>query len=187
VVPTASIEDSKKGGSLMPRGLANLLTRAEFVDLVRFLSELGKPGPYAIKSVPTIQRWRVLKAAPEDISAVLGADPGQWSPAYALVAGNLPIAEIVAAFDSKSPFIQGEIAVSSAGPIAFRLNGSKGLTAWLDDQPLPAGDAPTAEVSEGTHKLTLKVDTGARAGLPVRVEVAKPEGSSAEFSVVGGR
>ena len=33
----------------MPKGLANLMTRAEFLDLVRFLSELGKPGPYAIR------------------------------------------------------------------------------------------------------------------------------------------
>ena len=61
VVPVASIEDQKPGGSLMPKGLANLMTHAEFIDLVRFLSELGKPGPYAISSVPTIQRWRVLK------------------------------------------------------------------------------------------------------------------------------
>jgi putative heme-binding domain-containing protein len=187
VVPSASIEDSKKGGSLMPKGLSNMLTRAEFVDLVRFLSELGKPGPYAIKSVPTIQRWRVLKTAPEDIAGVLGADPGQWSPAFALAAGNLPISEIAASSGSKIPIIQGEIAVSAAGPVVFRFNGSKGLTAWLDDRPLPAGDSPTAEVSEGAHKLTLKVDTEARGGLPIRVEVAKPEGSSAEFSVVGGR
>ena len=61
VVPVASIEDQKPGGSLMPKGLANLMTRAEFVDLVRFLSELGKPGPYAIRAVPAIQRWKVLK------------------------------------------------------------------------------------------------------------------------------
>src|SRR4029077_16280801 len=43
VVPVAAIEDQKEGGSLMPKGLATLMTRAEFVDLVRFLSELGKP------------------------------------------------------------------------------------------------------------------------------------------------
>jgi len=32
----------KAGGSLMPAGLADNLTRGELVDLVRFLSELGK-------------------------------------------------------------------------------------------------------------------------------------------------
>ena len=32
---------------MMPAGLADPLTRQELVDLVRFLSELGRPGPYA--------------------------------------------------------------------------------------------------------------------------------------------
>ena len=45
VVPVASIEDQKPGGSLMPKGLVNLMTRAEFVDLIRFLSELGSQAP----------------------------------------------------------------------------------------------------------------------------------------------
>ena len=69
VVPVSSIEDQKPGGSLMPKGLVNLMTRAEFIDLVRFLSELGKPGPYAIRGTPSIQRWRVLKPDPELLSA----------------------------------------------------------------------------------------------------------------------
>ncbi len=187
VVPVGSIEDSKKGGSLMPKGLANMLTRAEFVDLVRFLSELGKPGPYAIRPTPTIQRWRVLKTTPDDIAEVLQADPGQWVPAYGMAAGALPLADVVAASGSQTAFIQGEIAVSAAGPITFRFNSAKGVKAWLDDQPLPAGDAPTVEVAEGTHKLTLRVDSSSRDRQPIRVEIVKPEGSSAEFSVVGGR
>jgi putative heme-binding domain-containing protein len=187
VVPVASIEDSRKGGSLMPRGLANLLTRAEFVDLVRFLSELGKPGPYAIRATPTIQRWRVLKSTPGDIAAVLQADPGEWAPAYSQVSGALPIQDLVAVNPEKSLFLQGEIAVSAGGPITFRFNSSKGLDAWLDDRPLPGGEAPTIEVAEGKHKLTLRVDVPARDKVPIRVEVARPDGSSAEFSVVGGR
>jgi putative heme-binding domain-containing protein len=40
-VPAADVEATKEGGSLMPKGLVNFLTRAELVDLVRFLSELG--------------------------------------------------------------------------------------------------------------------------------------------------
>jgi putative heme-binding domain-containing protein len=187
IVPVASIEDSKKGGSLMPKGLSNLLTRAEFVDLVRFLSELGKPGPYALRSTPTIQRWRVLKSPLDEIDGVLKADPGQWLPAYSEVAGTLPIVDLSAMTAEKVVYIQGEIAVSAGGPIAIRFNSSKGLTGWIDNQPLPSGDAPTVEVAEGTHKLTLRVDLRARESASIRVEVAKVEGSSAEFSVVGGR
>jgi putative heme-binding domain-containing protein len=38
-----NIKTKNPNGSLMPAGLADPLTRAEFRDLVRFLSELGKP------------------------------------------------------------------------------------------------------------------------------------------------
>jgi putative heme-binding domain-containing protein len=65
VIPIDEIEDSKQGGSLMPQGLVHFMTRDELVDLVRFLSELGKPGPYAIATTPTIQRWRVLNEVPD--------------------------------------------------------------------------------------------------------------------------
>ncbi|MEO7297941.1 MAG: c-type cytochrome, partial [Verrucomicrobiota bacterium] len=37
-----AIQEKKQNGSVMPTGLADTLTRTEFRDLVRFLSELGK-------------------------------------------------------------------------------------------------------------------------------------------------
>ena len=118
VVPVASIEDQKPGGSLMPKGLVNLMTRAEFVDLVRFLSELGKPGPYAIRATPAIQRWKVLKPVPEALSMsvpdkdlfrdqVLQAEPGRWVTAYAKVAGSLPLDELTALDRRQGPLPPG--------------------------------------------------------------------------------
>jgi putative heme-binding domain-containing protein len=38
-----TIKEKKQNGSVMPAGLVDPLTRTEFRDLVRFLSELGKP------------------------------------------------------------------------------------------------------------------------------------------------
>jgi putative heme-binding domain-containing protein len=38
------IAEKNQTGSVMPKGLADMLTREEFRDLVRFLSELGKPN-----------------------------------------------------------------------------------------------------------------------------------------------
>ncbi len=198
VIPASTIEESKKGGSLMPKGLANLLTRAEFVDLVRYLSELGKPGPYAIKATPTLQRWRALKPVPEALAAdvptpeafrseVLGADPSRWSPLYAWTDGNLPATEIAEASGGPVAYIQGELAVSSGGPAVVRFGSGQGLSAWVDDREVPAGDAPTVELAEGRRKLTIRVDLKARGDKPVRVEVAKSSGPSAEFAVVGGR
>ena len=41
------------------------LTDGELVDLVRFLSVLGKVGPFQIKSARLVRRWRVLQSTPE--------------------------------------------------------------------------------------------------------------------------
>jgi putative heme-binding domain-containing protein len=39
------IREQKQNGSIMPSGLADALSRAEFCDLVKYLSGLGKPNP----------------------------------------------------------------------------------------------------------------------------------------------
>ena len=133
----------------MPKGLVNFMTRAEFVDLMRFLSELGKPGPYAVRSVPSVQRWRYLKPVPDllarsipDLAAfkaqILNADPDRWLPAYAKAAGGLPLDEVSAATGGKIVYIQGELNVSTAGPLTFRLDSAQGINAWVDDKPFRA-------------------------------------------------
>ena len=38
-----AVKEKKQNGSVMPMGLADTLTRTEFRDLIRFLSELGRP------------------------------------------------------------------------------------------------------------------------------------------------
>jgi putative heme-binding domain-containing protein len=195
-IPVDEIDDSKDGGSLMPKGLVNFLTRAEFVDLLRFLSELGKPGPYAIHTTPTLQRWRILKPVGEELAKavpdddifqkdVLGAETNRWVPAYATVPGAIPLAEFAAITDSPVVYLQAEINVTAAGPVAFGLGSASGIKAWVDEKSAPEGPAFTVDLEPGVHKLTLRVDTTARKTL--KVEVTKPEGTSAEFTVVGGR
>jgi putative heme-binding domain-containing protein len=199
VVPVASIEDQKPGGSLMPKGLANLMTRSEFVDLVRFLSELGKPGPFAIRPTPAIQRWRVLKGVSEALSGsvpdarefrdqILQSDPSRWSTAYAKVSGALPLDELTASAGSKVLYLQGEISASTAGAIRILVDSVGGTRFWVDDAPAPAGAAAlTRALSPGRHMVTLRVDASARASREMKVEVDKPSGSPAEFTVIGGR
>jgi putative heme-binding domain-containing protein len=63
-IPLDAVELKKDGESLMPVGLADSLTRGELVDLVRFLSELGKVGPYAASSTPIARRWEALAPSP---------------------------------------------------------------------------------------------------------------------------
>jgi putative heme-binding domain-containing protein len=197
-VPVSSIEDQKPGGSLMPKGLANMMTRPEFVDLVRFLSELGKPGAYAISSTPTIQRFRFLKAVPADFSAsipdqgsfhaqIMKAEPGRWSTAYAKVAGGLPLDELAGLTGSKVLYLQGEISVSNAGPVRVQIDSPSGVRFWVDEVAVPGNDHESvANLGVGRHTVTLRVDTSERPSHEIKVQVTKPEGSPAEFTVVGG-
>jgi putative heme-binding domain-containing protein len=198
-VPTSEIEDSKEGGSLMPKGLVNFMTRAEFVDLVRFLSELGKPGPYAVRSTPTIQRWRTLKPVPDALAKsvpdastfaaqVLNADPARWLPAYARTAGDLPLGELTPGA-GQVLYLQGDVEVSHGDKVVVKLNSADGVTAWVDDQAAPQfnGSEFATELPSGRHKLTFRVDTAARGDKPLKAEVLKPPGSSAEYAVLGGR
>lgn len=199
-VPVASIEEQKAGGSLMPKGLTNLMTHREFIDLVRFLSELGRPGPYAIRTTPTIQRWRVLKPVPQRLAdavpdaetlreQVLEAPADRWVTVYARVSGSLPLAEVARACgEPRALYVQGELNVTAHGTIRIEPAYPEAIRFWVDDLPAPAGTREfTTSVTVGRHLITVRVETAERSHQEVRLTVDKPEGSTAEFTVVGGK
>lgn len=198
-VPTSEIDESKPGGSLMPKGLSNLLTRDEFLDLVRFVSELGKPGRYALHATPTIQRWRLMKPVPEELAArypdpgtfvakLRDSDPSNWTPVYALASGELPVDEWTQLAGSRVLYLRGEIEVTAPGKLTINLGCHHGINAWLDDVS-PDGAPPEFDwvVTPGRHIITVRVDTTDSKLVPVSVKIAKAKGSTAEFTVVGGR
>lgn len=61
--------------SMMPPGLTAGLREDEFIDLVRFLSELGKEGDFKVSSKPLIRDWMVLKPHPRTVD-----DFGHYGP-----------------------------------------------------------------------------------------------------------
>jgi len=166
IIPLDAIEKKKEIGSIMPAGLADLLTDAEFLDLVRFLSELGKPGPYAVTAAPVIRRWRVPDAAGVEV------------PAYSLVAGALP---------ADVPYAKAEINVVTPGLIRIRLNSAKGLTLSVDGAPAETKEVLDLELKLGIHQLKIDIDASRRGGEPLRVEVEEAPGSAGRVQVVGGK
>jgi len=200
-VPAELIEDQKAGGSLMPKGLVNLMTRAEFVDLVRFLSELGKPGQYAIRSTPTVQRWQVLRSVGDALvrsipsrdvlrEHILAVPAERWNSAYSKVSGALPLNEspVATAAGSDVVYLKGEIDVSTGGPIEIQLDSPAGANVWIDEEPAqPDSMRITATLAQGRHWITVRIDKAKRPSNELKLEFAKPVGSTAEFTVVGGR
>ncbi len=165
-IPAAEIEERKTGGSLMPKGLQKLMTRQEFVDLIRFLSELGKPGAYQRSNAATVQRWKVLTQPPAElgspapdnqvIQTVLNAPEPAWSTIYSHFDGTVPIDEILGKFATapETIFLQGEIDVTGRGQSRLDLGSPEGLTAWLNDTPLKliAGNPPAQAQVDAARK-----------------------------------
>jgi len=196
-----SRENSKK--SLMPEGLADTLTHGELVDLVRFLSELGKVGPYSVSKARLVRRWQVLEPTREAYgllsrtshASAAGNDPSlTWAPAYSTVAGELPT-EAMPLFRMgtgaekqvvQASFVRCQLDASTAGRARLLLNSAKGVRAWLDGEPVEAREDIVIDLGAGPYTLTFDLDRAARAE-PLRVELDDVPGSPARVRVVGGK
>ena len=196
-IPKADIDVRERGGSLMPKGLVKFMTRQEFVDLVRFLSELGKPGtPYALRSKPIIQRWRLLADVPEALASGLpseaafrealpATDTKNWQALYAHVDGTLPISEI-AGGTTEPRYLLAELEVRSGGAVGLQFNDVAGLDLWVNGDHIDTlSQTFISEFAEGRQTIVLRVDPAKRM-VPIRVELFQPEGSAAVAEPLGG-
>ncbi len=143
------IEAEVPAKSLMPSGLADQLqNRGEFLDLVKFLSVLGKPGAYANDESPVIRKWRV-------IAATRDADPphgdANWLPAYSMVDGELPPEDFPA---GETVFARGFVNVLVAGTAGLEINSIDGLTLWVDGESVDDLTAPI-QLAKGRHTVTF--------------------------------
>jgi hypothetical protein len=192
-IPTASVRRERAGGSLMPAGLGDALTRGEFLDLVKFLSELGKPGTYGPDNALLIRRWRVLDPK---VAGTLSDDglpkatlpATAWAPAYSTVAGELPVDAFRSPVRGQATsYVQADLDVTSPGRIALHLGGSKGLALWVDGKSVDARDVVELDLDRGTHTLTFKVNLAERGSEGLRVELRDVAGSGGHAQPVGGR
>ncbi|MDX1927381.1 MAG: HEAT repeat domain-containing protein [Pirellulaceae bacterium] len=196
-IPTADIDDEAEGKSLMPQGLTKFLTHEEVLDLAKFISELGKPGPYGLRPIPSIQRWRVMVNAPAELTAdvphlehirelVLSSQADQWTSAYAMFSGKLPLAELRQEKKPVTLILQGEVKVNDAGPVVFDIASTEKYQVWLDDQSFDSKPKVEANLQPGVHKITIRIDVSDKDQPTLKVDVAKPTDSTVQFEVVGG-
>lgn len=200
-IATGDIESEKDGPSLMPQGLTKFLTHDEFLDLARFITELGRPGPYAIRTAPTMQRWRLLKSPSPEITSevpnvehfrqyVLELPEGDWLPLYGTARGPLPLADVAAALKPNTvAYLQGEIEVSQAGDLLLEMKSPTPTHLWLNAEPFEKPTNLTLPLTAGRHKLTLRLEfpSDLPADASLNVELKRPADSAIQFDVVGGQ
>jgi putative heme-binding domain-containing protein len=192
-VAKKDIDERSGGGSLMPQGLASLVTDAELADLVKFLSEVGKLGPFAVSHVPMARRWSVLTKFPARIAgldaALLGktlrGDPRlTWTPAFSKVSGELPLTDIKG---GDTTFVACQLDVAIGGLVNLKLNSAEGLTLWLDGAPIEATDRISAQFSRGTHTLDVRIEHRKRRAPGLSCEIVEGPTSTAQARFVGGK
>jgi putative heme-binding domain-containing protein len=204
-IPIKDIEGRADGKSLMPEGLVDGLTRGELVDLVRFLTELGKVGNYSVGTTRIARTWEVLAGTKtsfdlvsrNSVAGVVSKPAGLiWSSEYATVGGQLPLETIPDVYtrkkgewsgiDTQIGFARTRLEVGTAGEVLLSLNDAKGVQMWLDQQPLEVTKEMTLKLTPGSHVLTMAVNKKERSD-GVRVELKDVAGSAAQGRWVLGR
>ncbi|MBC8348438.1 MAG: hypothetical protein H8E24_07425 [Verrucomicrobia bacterium] len=177
-LPMSEVRKMRPMPSLMPAGLADQLkTRGEFLDLTKFISLLGRPGPYANDESPVIRKWKVAPGSDKP-----PASDTLWSTAYSMVDGVLPHEDLG---PGEIIYAQGAVDVRVAGPVKLQLNSPKGLKLWIDDRPF--NDlAAVIDLTAGRHTLTFAIQRNKRSASGLRAELSTPPGSPAKYQLEGG-
>lgn len=183
-VPKAKIASRQMSPvSMMPPGLTASLREDEFVDLVRFLSELGKEGDYKIKTNRFVRTWKVMGPMEQaDIDFVRHTglqalhDPAHkfpWLLSYSKVNGELPLDEMVASAKMYPWFpkiAQFGIKLDAAGKVKLGLNETKGIIVVAGEKIIQTPDT------------TLELDLPA-GRTPISVLATRDAGDLKSFTV----
>jgi putative heme-binding domain-containing protein len=164
-----NIEARTQAPSLMPAGLMDNLFEHEQRDLVRFLSELGKPGPFDATKSAAAKLWRVLpepREAQQQDLARRGGDSLAWQPLTTTVAGALLGAEVKTLHATGVVYLATRFDASKAGPVTLTPEAlPKSATLWLDGTEVKASKTLSTNLTQGTHTLVVRVNV---AELPER-------------------
>ncbi len=166
-IPAKDITQRASVGSLMPAGLLDTLMPEERLDLVKFLSLLGKPGEYDAAKGGVARAWKIypvssrLQLVPTEQLIRGDFTLPDWMPAFSLANGALPKDVFEAAVPKRTATIRGLFAATQfhtarGGPATFRLNGDfKGV--WVNGHPVKRGEEFSAPTLPGLNKIVIQL------------------------------
>ena len=173
-IPTVDIVVQKPNKSLMPTGVVDRLSREEQVDLVAFLSRLGKPGRYDASQGGVARSYQIFagthRREQQGVNKILnGAAPG-WIPMQSFVSGELNASELLTA--TKQPInislvhIYLKTKFTLSGDRTVELSGPSGAALWVDQVQLNSSqpsdikglDSFSADLKKGDHEIIVRLD-----------------------------
>ncbi|MBI5775718.1 MAG: HEAT repeat domain-containing protein [Verrucomicrobia bacterium] len=177
-VAKKNIAKRQNGGSLMPSGLVDALLPEERLDLIKFLSMLGKPGDYDAAKGGAARVWRLYMITSPNQH--LGVEPvvkgdftlKDWQPVTARVNGALAKEDLELAFpargNTRGLFAATQFNAAKAGKVNLSITG-KITEAWLNGKPVKPAATLTLDAKAGVNVLVLQID---ETNLPDAVRVA---------------
>ena len=151
--------------SLMPMGLTAQLREDEFVDLIRFLSELGKEGPYKTTAQRFVRTWEVLQPHGRTRDAIghygkkiftEKIESYQWTPLVTRVNGTVPgeeLPRVVGRGKERYGVARFRLQVNEAARISFKLSGKlSDLTVFVDGTEVKGSREGVSDVIELSRK-----------------------------------
>lgn len=170
-IPTDSIDDEQPGKSLMPAGLIDSLTKDELVDLVTFLTALGRDPAFTVSTDMLIRNFETLTFSPAanqvlnrtSTDAVASDNEVfMWRGVTTRVDGTLPLEELDRFKQhSTTPFlsfVRFDIVVPPGQQTPkIELPGGA-IELWLDGKPLPLDELAKTELAAGKHSLVIGIN-----------------------------
>ncbi len=165
-----TIEQEKPGKSLMPVGLIDSLTEGELVDLVAFLSALGRMPEYTVSTDPIVRSMQTLVYSNEanrqlnrtSTDTVATDHPDmKWREVTTTVDGMIPLIELDRFQQHRETppmtFVRFPIRMPAEGNIQLSVP-EEGIDAWVDGKPTPIWNLKSMTLDAGTHQLVIGID-----------------------------
>ncbi len=164
-------------GSLMPAGLIDGLLPEERLDLVKFLTQLGKPGDYDAAKGGVARTWQLYLILSRNehlgVERVVAGDAtlADWQPALSLVSGALAGETVEEVFpnrgNNRGLFAATRFDSARGGAVRFTLAGeAKG--AWVNGARVKPGASFTVQAKPGANVLVLQLDDVKPAAITLR-------------------
>jgi len=212
-IPRSRIVAETPGRSLMPSGLLDGLAAGEAIDLLRFLSELGRSPDFSVGRARFARSWRFLAGglgrlavlSPVEQARALADGRGfEWVPAYSRVDGRLPLVAGRGPSAGRGPdagrgpsaaertprgdFAHALLEVTTPGAVGLELESGVAVELYVDGRASELDRAGRSEVEleRGEHVVLVRFETPS-AGAELRLALFDAGGSPARARFVGGR